>query len=537
MRAGRESADKGRLKPQASDLADIVTRLNQNVAVSPESAAGHRGWAPRLAQESRLRQLEDVLARPPMEADAIGTEIERAVLLGALDRRQDAQRAFVDILRRAPTHFSALNEFGTLLTNMGAIDAACRVYSEAILHHPDNPMAHVNVANLLLRANKHAEAREHYETVLRIDPDYAEAHQGLGAVLSDIGDRARALHHFQKGFRDHAISSLPYRGTRPPVTVLQLDSSGGGNITTAELLDDCVFLTSVVVADYLDPSAALPPHQLIFNAIGDADLCAPALEAAARLTARSSTPVINDPRAVMKTGRIDNARRLGAVPGMVAPRTMAIARDILAGADGVAALAKHQFAFPLLLRSPAYHTGRNFIIVEQPAELSAAAAALPGDDLLVIEYLDARGRDGNARKYRVMMIGGRIYPLHLAISRKWKVHYFTSDMADKPDHRLEEARFLADMPAALGDKAMGALEKIQDMLGLDYGGIDFGLGPDGDLLLFEANATMVIAPVDPDKRWAYRRTAIGIILDAVGAMLMQKSTQGSRASCCGLLPG
>src|SRR5580692_1077299 len=519
----------GQLKPQPSDLADIVTGLKQNAAVLPDLTDSHRGWAPRLAQESRLRQLEDVLARQPMEADAIGAEIERAVLLGALDRRQDAQQAFIDILRRVPTHFSALNEFGTLLTNMGAIDAACRVYSEAILHHPDNPMAHVNLANLLLRANKHAEAREHYETVLRIDPDYAEAHQGLGAVLSDIGDRAGALRHFQMGFRCHAISSLPYRGTRPPVTVLQLVSSGGGNIPTAALLDDRVFVTSVVVADHLDPSAALPPHQLIFNAIGDADLCAPALDAAARLTARSSTPVINDPRAVMKTGRIDNARRLGAVPGVVAPRTMAIARDILAGPNGVATLANHQFAFPLLLRSPGYHTGRNFIIVEQRAQLSAAAAGLPGDDLLVIEYLDARGKDGNARKYRVMMIGGRIYPLHLAISRKWKVHYFTSDMADKPDHRLEEARFLADMPAALGDKAMAALEKIQDVLGLDYGGIDFGLGPDGDLLLFEANATMVIAPVDPDERWAYRRTAISTILDAVGAMLMRKSTQASPA--------
>src|ERR1700689_5716115 len=252
MRAGRESADKGRLKPQASDLADIVTRLNQNVTVSPEGAAGHRGWAPRLAQESRLRQLEDVLARQPMEADAIGTEIERAVLLGALDRRQDAQQAFIDILRRAPTNFSALNEFGTLLTNMGAIDAACRVYSEAILHHPANPLARVNLANLLLRANRHAEARAHYEAALLADPELAAAHQGLGAVLADLGDRAGASYHFSKGFRGHAVSTLPYRGTAPPITLLQLVSSGGGHIPSASFLGDSIFLTSVIVTDYLD---------------------------------------------------------------------------------------------------------------------------------------------------------------------------------------------------------------------------------------------------------------------------------------------
>jgi hypothetical protein len=508
-----------------SGRAEIVTGLKQSAAVSQGDAGSDRGWAPRLAQEARLAQLDELLAPQPAGANTIGIEIERAVLLAALNRRAEAQQAFVDILRRAPTHFSALNEFGTLLTGIGAIDAACRVYSEAILHHPNNPMAYVNLANLLLRANKHLEARAHYETVLRIDPDYAEAHQGLGAVLSDLGDRAGARHHFQKGFRDHAISTLPYRGTRPPVALLQLVSSGGGNIPTAALLDDGVFLTTVVVADHLDPSVPLPPHQLIFNAIGDADLCEPALEAAVRLTARAKVPVINDPRAVMKTGRISNARRLRDLPGVVPPRTIAIARDILTGPDGRAALANHQFTFPLLLRSPGYHTGRNFIIVEQAAELAAAAAGLPGDELLAIEYLDARGRDGNARKYRVMMIGGRCYPLHLAISSKWKVHYFTSDMADKPDHRQEEALFLGDMAAVLGDKAMAALEQIQDELGLDYAGIDFGLGPEGDLLLFEANATMVIAPVAPDERWAYRRTANAAILDAVAAMILQKSKQ------------
>jgi hypothetical protein len=493
-------------------------------------ASSERDWAPRLAQESRLRQIENLLAGRRIENGNIDIEIERAVLLGALNRRQDAQQAFIDILRRTPANFSTLNEFGTLLTNMGAIDAARRVYSEAVAHHPLNPMGHVNLANLLRRADKHAEAREHYQKALSIDPDYAPAHQGLGAVLSDLGDRAGARHHFRKGFRDNAISTLPYRGTKPPVALLQLVSSGGGNIPTASFLDDCVFLTSVIVADYLDSSIPLPLHQLIFNAIGDADLCEPALEAAARLVMRTSAPVINDPCAVMKTGRISNAGRLRTVPGVVTPRTISMARDVLAGPDGAALVANHQFTFPLLLRSPGYHTGRNFILVEQPAGLSTAAAGLPGSDLLVIEYLDARSKDGNARKYRVMVIGGEIYPLHLAISRDWKVHYFTSDMADEPDHRLEEARFLSDMRAALGDIAVAALEQIRDLLGLDYAGIDFGLGRDGELLLFEANATMVVYPPDPDERWAYRRIAVSSILDAVVAMIIQRSTQSCRTS-------
>jgi glutathione synthase/RimK-type ligase-like ATP-grasp enzyme len=347
-------------------------------------------------------------------------------------------------------------------------------------------------------------------------------------VLADLGDRPSAQAHFRRGFREHAVSTLPYRGTGAPVRLLQLISSGGGNIPTASFLDDGIYLTSVVVADHLDPRAPLPPHQLIFNAIGDADLCRPALEAAIRLIARSKAPVINDPQAVMQTGRIDNARRLGAIAGVVTARTAAFSREILASVDGAGSLAGGGFAFPLLLRSPGYHTGRNFVLVETAADLNAAVAGLPGEELLAIEYLDARGKDGNARKYRVMMIDGAIYPLHLAISRNWKVHYFTADMADQPGHRSEEARFLEDMPSALGETAMAALQRIKEALGLDYAGVDFAIGADGKLLLFEANATMVIAPPGQDERWAYRRAAIGKVLDAVTAMITARSAAPKR---------
>src|SRR6202020_335502 len=144
--------------------------------------------------------------------------------------------------------------------------------------------------------------------------------------------------------------------------------------------------------------------------------------------------------------------------------------------------------------------------------------------------LYARGRDGSASKFRVMMIVGKIYPLHLAISRNWKVHYFTSDMADKPDHRQEEMAFLENMRGVLGDKAVTALHAICKALALDYAGIDFAVNAEGNLLLFEANATMVIASPDNDPRWAYRRGPITAAIEAVTAMIKEKAALPRRAA-------
>jgi hypothetical protein len=121
-----------------------------------------------------------------------------------------------------------------------------------------------------------------------------------------------------------------------------------------------------------------------------------------------------------------------------------------------------------------------------------------------------------------MSIGGALYPIHLAISPEWKVHYFRSAMAERPDHRAEEAAFLGDMHGVLGARAVSALEAVAALLGVDYGGIDFALRPDGRVLVFEANATMVIVPPDADPIWDYRRQAIARAIDAARAALASR---------------
>ncbi len=448
------------------------------------------------------------------EDAAIAALIARARALTARAEDEAAKAAYVDVLRRDPTHFAALNELATLAYASGHRSAARTAYEQAVRCHPGNPFGRVNLGNLLAEEQDFAGARLQYEAALAADPDFAEAHQGIARVLSELGEAAAAAPHWQKGFAGRALVTRPHRGAGPAVPVLLLVSARGGNIPTQQILDDRVFAVSALYAEFFDPAERLPAHALIYNAIGDPDLCREALDRAEEIARRSTAPVINPPDRVRPTGRAANAARLAALPDVTAPGIRVLAKSKLAAAD---------LRFPLLLRAPGFHTGRHFVRVEQRGDLVAAIAQLPGDELLAIGYLDARGRDGMARKYRVMIIDGVLYPLHLAISADWKVHYFTADMAANAAYREEERRFLTDMKAVLGQRAVAALGAIGESLGLDYAGVDFGLGPDGALLLFEANATMVINPPDPDPIWDYRRAPILAALDAAKRMLLAKA--------------
>jgi len=468
---------------------------------------------------SRLADIDALLARDPGQVEL---RYLRAGLLAGLGRADEARQDYLGVIEREPTHFGALNDLGTLLYNTDFRTAARTAYAEAVKHHPDNPIGRINLANALLANAQHDQAREHYAAALALAPDHPDAHQGMANLLQDLGEENAAERHRQSSYRAREITTLPYRGAGPPRRVLLLVSAAGGNTPTRFLLDDRVFAVSVLAVEAHTTAPVLPPHDLVFNAVGDADLSAQAQDAAEGVLARIRAPVINAPSKVRLTGRAENARRLAGLAGVVTPRLVVAPRDQVPRAA-------EAFGYPLLLRSPGFHTGRYFQRVETPGDLARAVAELPGRELMLIEPLDARDDQGRARKYRVMMIDGRLYPLHLAASADWKVHYFTADMARQPQLRAEEAAFLNDMPGVLGSAAMAGLARIAEALGLDYAGVDFGLNAKGEVLLFEANATMVVNPPDPDPRWDYRRAAVEQILVAARAMLIARADSSARA--------
>jgi hypothetical protein len=437
--------------------------------------------------------------------------LARARALSAAGRTDDAKTAYLEILKQAPSDPLALSELAVLAYESNNRSAARTLYKQMVLRHPKSPTGWINLGTILLEDGELTAAQSALEAALAIEPNSPGANRSLAQLFTARGKTARAERHWRSSFAGQAIVEQRYLGPEPATEVLVLVSIKGGNIPMRPIFDSRSYKTTVLYVEYYVPALPLPPHALIFNAIGDADLCQDALVIAGRIVATSRAPLINPPKRVLKTGRLANATRLGRLAGVQAP-SMRIMRKEKAS----------ELTFPVLLRTPGFHTGQHFLKVEQAADAAAALAELPGEEVLAIEYLDARGEDGCVRKYRVMLIGGQIYPLHLAISSDWKVHYFTADMALSEDHRREEGLFLDHMEAHLGPKAVAALKRIAQLLDLDYGGIDFALAADGTVLLFEANATMVIVPPPMDHKWDYRRPAIDRALEAAKALLRAK---------------
>jgi len=514
-------------------------RLNNSIAVSQFTSEAGSELPPRAKWQAELQDIDNQLASNPASMDLC---CRRAFLLFELGRLVDAQNQYIKVLERKPDHLPALHNLGNVLVASGHSKAARIVYREAVTRHPNDPVSRVSFGNLLLSESEvlevsgrfeealqsKFEARAHYEHALRLKPGFPQAHEGLSYLLRDIGDGLEAAWHRREAFRDRSVIPLLYRGEGAPVSLLLLVSTTGGNVRLQGFVDDRTFQAFIVCPEFYDLNTALPPHQLVVNGIGDPEMSPGALDAACSLLRLTTAPVINPPVAVLATGRRENAKRLSGLPGVVTPVTALVTREEISDSNAATTLARLGLEFPVLLRTPGFHTGMHFVRVESAAALPEALEALPGHEFIAMQYLDARGPDGKTRKYRAMTINGEIYPLHVAISNHWKVHYFSAEMADNSAHRAEDAAFLEGMASVVGPVAMGALRQIQATLGLDYGGIDFGLNARGEVLLFEANATMTVNRPGPDERWSYRLPAYERIHAAVQKMLIEKACPGQK---------
>lgn len=467
-----------------------------------------------------LDTLELSLRRTP---DSLGLLFERAKTLDALGRDAQAEQAYLDVLKVQADHFGALNDLGLLLCRLGKYEPALERFQAAVAAAPGNAVGHANLAYVLLRGNNAAAASAAYTRALELDPENIEAHRGAAVALRLLGRSNEAQEHLAKGVDAAPVTTLKYRGTADPVPLLLLVSTSSANTPFERMIDSRTFLVHKLTVEGAGRLSSLPEHRLAVNAVGDVDASPEGVDFARRTLARSHAPVVNHPDHIASTGRRQNAQRLANIPGVQVARIERVERETLSDPAAASRLTAMGFQWPLLLRSIGYHTGEHFVRVEAAAQLSHTARKLPGRDLFVMAFLDLRNAQGSYTKFRMMMVGGKLYPLHAVVSAAWKVHFFSADMGKDAAYRELDALFLEQPQMVVGERAMTQLHAIATELDLDYGGIDFSIDAEGNVVVFEANATMVLAQPGTDAMWDYRRPAVANITAAVHDLLLAKS--------------
>jgi tetratricopeptide (TPR) repeat protein len=492
------------------------------VALDPAQADARAGLALALLgagdAEAALEAADGALGLDAGLADAL---MARGAALSALRRFDEAAAALERAVERNPQRAAAHLNLGNVYAELDRAAAAAASLQLAVVLDPQLKEAHASLGSVLLRAGETEAAEGACWRALAIDADMIVPHQNLAAIHAERGAAAAARRHRDLAYGRQNL--FPVRAVRPAATVLLLTTTASGNVPYKFLLPADRYSRLDWFIEYARPgqAAALPPYDVVFNAIGDADLAGPTDAPTAQLLAVCERPFFNAPAAVARTRRDLIPALLAGVDGVEVPPVVRLSGADLRAGGLSAAAARAGLAAPLLARPLGSHGGKGLARLDDAAAL---AAYEPGgvEALYLSAYRDFASADGLYRKYRMIFVDRTPYPYHLAIGDDWMVHYESAPMAERPERRAEELRFLADPASVLGEAGMAAVAQIGRRLDLDYGGVDFTVLPGGTLLVFEANATMLVHPEAEDGPFAAKNPYVSVILSAFQAMIERR---------------
>jgi tetratricopeptide (TPR) repeat protein len=394
-----------------------------------------------------------------------------------------------------------------------------RYFKRALAVAPRMAGAHAGLAALYLSVGIEDGAEHHSRLALRCEAGNAVASQTLAEILERRGETAAATAILDEAYSRQSLFLEPAPDSR--MTVLVLSTRSAGNIPYRFILPPDRYTRLIWYMEHAreEQFASIPPHDLVFNAIGDPDLAGPSAGMVRSFLEHCRKPVLNDPARIALTSRARASALLGDLEDVVVPAAARIRQVKLERLGLRRAVAEAGLEPPLLVRPIGSHGGKGLERALTWPELEACAAALGDQDLHVAAYRDYRSADGLYRKGRVIFVDRRPYPYHWAGSDHWMVHYDASGTGDDAERRAEELAFLGDPVGALGPRAWAAITRIGQRLDLDYCGLDFSLLPDGRVLVFEANATMLVHPEDGGGPLAAKNPAVRRIIDAFQARL------------------
>jgi hypothetical protein len=294
-----------------------------------------------------------------------------------------------------------------------------------------------------------------------------------------------------------------------------------------------VTLDMVYVLPGLPLPNPLPEHDVALVCVGESRENQVLLSQLAALLNAWPRPVVNRPEHIARLTRVGTWDLLKSVPEIIIPMQADMDRSqlerIALGKISIPAVLGGS-TFPIIARPVDSHAGEGLAKLDCESDIATYLDERPELEFCIAPFVDYQGEDGLFRKYRVALIDGRPYAVHMAISQHWMIHYLNADMRDNAERRAEEARFMADFDKEFAVRHKSALDAIAHLTGLEYLPFDCGETLDGKLLVFETGTNMIVHSMDPADLFPYKPAQMDKVFGAFQAMLQKASGRNERRS-------
>lgn len=415
---------------------------------------------------------------------------------------------------------AAANAAGIELRAQGKLREAIEAFRAGTVQFPSIAALHQNLAQALYEAGDTAEAIAEHRRVLALDPRNVPSNLALYELLQIAGDRVLALAHQRLALEEQRLFSHVAPREARAILLLYAPGDWQANIPVDFLLDgETTTVHKLYLLDerYLTRDAGrVPRYDVVWNAIAESPDAISYLELAARVAESQEKPALNSPVKVIATSRLRLPDTLRHTEAHVPHVREARGEDIERGETGI--------AFPIITRPAGSHAGMGLARLTSASECSPYVKDNPAQAYYVSPFIDYSNDDGMFRKYRIVFVDGKPYPVHLAISPNWMIHYYNAPMAENQWMRDEEATFLADLQAVFNGTRYATLEAIANAVGLEYFGIDCSIDRDGRVLVFEADPAMLVHTSDPPDLYPYKKQYIPRIYRAIEEMLDRRKS-------------
>ena len=279
-----------------------------------------------------------------------------------------------------------------------------------------------------------------------------------------------------------------------------------------------IALSYLYVGEGLPVPSQIPDHDVAFVAVCESDRSRGLLTHLHEIMEHWPRPFINKPSSIAMLSRNLVSERLSSTIGIVTSEARRLNRVEIRSTVNT-----RTDCFPLIARPVNSHAGHGLAKLENQVEAMEYLESQDSDEYFVAPFIDYRSQDGMYRKYRIVIIDGKPFAAHMAISQHWMVHYLNADMLLNERNRNTEAEFMLNFDLDFATKHRTALQEIDNRIGLDYYSIDCAETPDGKLIVFEVDSGAVVHSMDSNELFPYKAPQMQLVFDAFQQMLRRKA--------------